>query len=163
MFALPILDTALAFARRMVNRRAVFSPDRHHFHHQMVARGFSIKQTVLVAYGMTLFFVIGGAAIAFLRTRYVVGAYLVIFGYIVVAAYKMGMVHEKPRIITRRPLDGTEMATTQNDMEPSNVIEIRDDQPSERPEGSVTTLAGTWQRPDPIATVNDLIGPDSMD
>ena len=39
MFALPILDTALAFVRRWVNRRPLFSADRHHFHHQLVARG----------------------------------------------------------------------------------------------------------------------------
>jgi len=36
MFALPVLDTSLAFARRWVNRRPVFSADRMHFHHQLV-------------------------------------------------------------------------------------------------------------------------------
>ena len=39
MFALPILDTALAFARRWVNGRPLFSADKQHFHHQLVARG----------------------------------------------------------------------------------------------------------------------------
>lgn len=125
MFALPIMDTALAFARRMVNRRSLFAADRHHFHHQMVARGFTVKQTVFLAYTLAIFFVIGGGAIAYLRTRYVVAAYLVIFGFMVVTAVKMGMVHEKPRIITRRALDGTTRSSTQ--LEPANVIEIRDE------------------------------------
>ena len=33
------------------------------------------------------------------RTRYAIAFYLVTFGSIIVAAYKMGMVHEKPRTL----------------------------------------------------------------
>jgi UDP-GlcNAc:undecaprenyl-phosphate GlcNAc-1-phosphate transferase len=95
MFALPVLDTSLAFARRWVNRRPLFSADRHHFHHQMIARGFSVRKTVLISYGLAIGFCLLGALIAYMRTRYAVAFYLVIFGSIVVAAYKMGMVHEK--------------------------------------------------------------------
>jgi len=98
MFALPILDTALAFVRRWVNRRPLFSADRHHFHHQLVARGFSIRQTVLVSYVLAFAFCVLGMMIAYMRTRYAVAFYLVIFGSIIVAAYKMGLVHEKRRV-----------------------------------------------------------------
>ena len=96
MFALPVLDTTLAFARRWINKRPVFSADKQHFHHQMVARGFSVKQTVMVSYGLAVFFCLLGAAMVFVRTRYTLGVYLVTFGSIIVAAYKMGMVHERP-------------------------------------------------------------------
>jgi UDP-GlcNAc:undecaprenyl-phosphate GlcNAc-1-phosphate transferase len=96
MYALPILDTALAFVRRWVNKRPIFSADRFHIHHQLMARGLSVKQTVLVSYGLAICFVCLGGAIVFLRTRYVVAAYMVIFGSIIVAAYKGGLVHEKP-------------------------------------------------------------------
>ncbi len=95
MFALPVLDTLLALARRWVNRRPLFSADRHHFHHQLVDRGFSVKKTVVISYGLATCFALLGAAIVFMRTRYAVAFYLVIFGSLVVAAYKMGMVHEK--------------------------------------------------------------------
>jgi UDP-GlcNAc:undecaprenyl-phosphate GlcNAc-1-phosphate transferase len=95
MFALPVMDTALALARRWVNRRPFFSADRHHFHHQMVARGLSVRQTVLVSYLLAVAFALLGALIVFVRTRYAVAIYLVTFGSIIVAAYKMGMVHEK--------------------------------------------------------------------
>jgi UDP-GlcNAc:undecaprenyl-phosphate GlcNAc-1-phosphate transferase len=95
MFSLPVLDTMLAFARRYVNRRPIFSADRHHFHHQLVARGFSVKQTVLTSYLLSICFVLLGAAITFIRTRFAVAIYMVVFGSILVAAYKMGMVHEK--------------------------------------------------------------------
>ena len=44
MFALPVLDTRLAFARRWVNGRPVFSADKYHFHHQLVARGLTVRR-----------------------------------------------------------------------------------------------------------------------
>jgi UDP-GlcNAc:undecaprenyl-phosphate GlcNAc-1-phosphate transferase len=126
MFALPVLDTALAFARRWVNGRPIFSADKLHFHHQLVARGFSVKKTVLISYGLAVFFAVAGAMIAIMRTRYAVAFYLIIFGYIIVAAYKMGMVHEKPRVVTRSDLsDGVESAPNST-IEPGTVIEIRD-------------------------------------
>ena len=95
IFALPVLDTALAFVRRWVNKRPIFSADRHHIHHQLVARGFTVKQTVLISYALAFGFCFLGIAIVFTRTRYVMAFYLVIFGSIIVAALKMGLVHEK--------------------------------------------------------------------
>ena len=100
MFALPILDTALAFARRFVNRRPLFSADRHHIHHQLVNRGYTVKQTVVISYALAFGFVVLGGVIVFMRVRYAVAFYLVIFGSIIVAAYKMGMVHEKAAVLT---------------------------------------------------------------
>ena len=97
MFALPVLDTSLAFARRWIAGRPLFSADAQHFHHQLVQRGFSVKQTVFISYGLALMFAFLGACIVFTRTRYAVAVYLVTFGSIIVAAYKMGMVHERPR------------------------------------------------------------------
>lgn len=95
IFSLPILDSALAFVRRWVNGRPLFSPDRYHFHHQLVSRGFSVKQTVLISYGLSVIFAGLGVVIVYIRARYAVGVYLIVFGSIIVAAYKMGMVHER--------------------------------------------------------------------
>jgi UDP-GlcNAc:undecaprenyl-phosphate GlcNAc-1-phosphate transferase len=127
MFALPVLDTTLAFARRWVNKRPLFSADRHHFHHQLVNRGFSVKQTVVISYGLAFAFVLLGASIVFMRTRYAMAVYLVIFGSIIVAAYKMGMVHEKSRVVTRRPLGADAMVGAPSPVEPGQVLEVRED------------------------------------
>jgi UDP-GlcNAc:undecaprenyl-phosphate GlcNAc-1-phosphate transferase len=129
MFSLPMLDTALAFARRYVNKRPLFAADRYHFHHQMVARGYSIKKTVLISYGLAIFFAFAGGAVAYIRTRYAVAFYLVIFGSIIVAAHKMGMVHEKPRVVERKPLGNAGAFDTIGavaQIEPNSVLEIRD-------------------------------------
>src|SRR5690606_21841838 len=80
IFALPVLDTALAFARGWVNGRPLFSPDKFHIHHQFVGRGFSVKQTVVLMYGMAIGFVFLGTLIVFLRTRYAIAVWMVIFG-----------------------------------------------------------------------------------
>jgi UDP-GlcNAc:undecaprenyl-phosphate GlcNAc-1-phosphate transferase len=130
MFALPILDTALAFARRWVNKRPFFSADRHHIHHQLLNRGFTVRQTVLISYGLAICFVLLGGAIVFLRTRYVVAAYMVIFGWIIVAAYKGGLVHEKKRITTPKNLKQADpKEPTQFDTS-GPAIEVEDVRPS---------------------------------
>jgi len=126
MFSLPVLDTALALARRFVNKRPLFSADRHHFHHQLVARGFSVRKTVIISYGLSIGFTLLGAMIVFVRTRYAVAIYLVTFGSIIVAAFKMGMVHEKPRIVSQRTLADGAMEGLGPDLDSDSVLEIRD-------------------------------------
>jgi UDP-GlcNAc:undecaprenyl-phosphate GlcNAc-1-phosphate transferase len=115
MFALPVLDTALAFARRKLAGRRLFSPDKQHLHHQLVMRGLSVRQAVLVAYGLAIFFVASGMAVVFMRTRFAIAFYLVIFGCIMVAAYKMGMVHER---------NARQAANGQDKPDPSNGSEV---------------------------------------
>ena len=128
MFALPILDTTLAFVRRWVNKRPIFSADRHHFHHQLVARGFTVKQTVVISYALSLIFCLLGISIVFIRARYAVAVYLVVFGSIAVAAYKMGMVHERVKRVTRQALGpgGFEVVPATR-VEPTGVLDVREE------------------------------------
>jgi UDP-GlcNAc:undecaprenyl-phosphate/decaprenyl-phosphate GlcNAc-1-phosphate transferase len=127
MFALPVLDTALAFVRRWVNKRPIFSADRHHIHHQLLARGFTVRQTVIISYGLAICFTLLGGAIVFMRTRYVVAAYMVIFGSIIVAAYKMGLVHEKQIINGAKTLADPESLSskTAGAFDTDSVLEVR--------------------------------------
>jgi UDP-GlcNAc:undecaprenyl-phosphate GlcNAc-1-phosphate transferase len=145
MFALPILDTSLAFARRFVNRRPLFSADRFHFHHQLVARGLSVRKAVLVSYSLAVGFCALGALIVFMRTRYAIAFYLVIFGSIIVAAYKMGMVHEKPRVVgPGGALQGIDPESVAVDISSETTLEVRVDplKPSVAdPLAAITALA----------------------
>jgi UDP-GlcNAc:undecaprenyl-phosphate GlcNAc-1-phosphate transferase len=151
MFALPVLDTILAFARRYVNGRPVFSADKFHFHHQLVARGFSVKKTVLISYGLAIGFALLGATIVFMRTRYAVAVYLVVFGSIIVAAYKMGMVHEKPRVVTRNPLDADDLGAAAPTIDASTVLEIRERTPAtDEPAGSLEGAAWVDRERQPV-------------
>jgi UDP-GlcNAc:undecaprenyl-phosphate GlcNAc-1-phosphate transferase len=49
----PILDLALAIVRRVLNRRSVFSPDRSHIHHLMLAMGLNQHHVALLAYAIS--------------------------------------------------------------------------------------------------------------
>jgi UDP-GlcNAc:undecaprenyl-phosphate GlcNAc-1-phosphate transferase len=51
---IPILDTFCVMLRRFIERRSIFSPDRSHFHHKLLAAGFSVKQAAAGAYMITL-------------------------------------------------------------------------------------------------------------
>ncbi|MGA2440986.1 MAG: MraY family glycosyltransferase [Tepidisphaeraceae bacterium] len=126
MFALPIMDSTLALVRRWVNRRPLFGADRHHLHHQLVARGYSIRKTVIILYGLAIAFCLLGMLIAYMRTRYAVAFYLVIFGSLIVAAYKMGLVHEKPRVVSPKALGALDAVMSASGDHPSGaVVELR--------------------------------------
>ncbi len=62
---LPIVDTMLAIVRRALAGRPIFSADRDHIHHRLLARGFTHRQAVLVLYGTSLLLCAFGLALSF--------------------------------------------------------------------------------------------------
>jgi len=61
----PILDTTLAFTRRYLNKKPIFTGDRSHIYDQLVDRGFSVRRTAFACYALGAVF---GIAALFLRT-----------------------------------------------------------------------------------------------
>jgi UDP-GlcNAc:undecaprenyl-phosphate/decaprenyl-phosphate GlcNAc-1-phosphate transferase len=55
-FGLPVMETALSIGRRYLSGKPVFGADRRHIHHQLLARGFSQRKTVILLYGVSAFF-----------------------------------------------------------------------------------------------------------
>ncbi len=53
VLGIPIYDTLSTTIRRAVNGRSIYTADRTHLHHRLLARGFSQQQTVLLIYGLT--------------------------------------------------------------------------------------------------------------
>lgn len=50
--SIPLLDTALAIARRFLRQQPIFGGDRGHIHHRLLARGMSVRKVVLLMYGV---------------------------------------------------------------------------------------------------------------
>lgn len=48
--AIPLLDTGLAIARRFLRRQEIFSADRRHIHHRLLARGFTPRRVAYTIY-----------------------------------------------------------------------------------------------------------------
>ena len=64
--ALPIMDTAFAMLRRLINRKPIMGADRGHLHHRLIDRGYNQKQTVLILYGISI---ISGMAAILIAVR----------------------------------------------------------------------------------------------
>jgi UDP-GlcNAc:undecaprenyl-phosphate GlcNAc-1-phosphate transferase len=54
VFAVPLLDLALSVLRRALRGVPLFSPDRGHIHHRLLARGLSTRRSVLFLCAATL-------------------------------------------------------------------------------------------------------------
>lgn len=64
--AVPFLDVALAIARRTIRGQHVFTADRGHVHHRLLARGLSVRRSAFALYGMAA---VGGAFAVLLAYR----------------------------------------------------------------------------------------------
>ena len=95
---LPIYDTVCMASRRVIRKRPMFSADKEHLHHRVLAvikhfvpsTNLSIRLAVLVMYGLAVIFAALGYALVFVSWRYVLAVFLAVFGFIAVGAYKSG-------------------------------------------------------------------------
>lgn len=97
VFALPILDTALALVRRLLARKPIFAGDRSHLYDQLVDRGMSVPKVVMLFYGLSLAAAVLAVAVAILvRARYAVLIYAVLLAAVWGVFFKLGMVRPAP-------------------------------------------------------------------
>ncbi|MBM4103359.1 MAG: undecaprenyl/decaprenyl-phosphate alpha-N-acetylglucosaminyl 1-phosphate transferase [Planctomycetes bacterium] len=78
IFGLPILDTATALVRRLINKRPLFVSDRGHIYDQLMDRGYSLKKAVIICYLLAGLYAVIGIAMSQIRTRYAVIVYIVV-------------------------------------------------------------------------------------
>lgn len=97
IFALPIFDTSLAMFRRWRSGKSIFSGDRSHFYDQLVQRGFTVRQSVLISYGLTLFYGVAGLVLMLIQLRYSIPLFLLICGLSGLAAHLAGMTRPERR------------------------------------------------------------------
>ncbi len=77
VLAVPLFDMAIAVGRRLKERRNPFAADRGHLHHQLLGRGHSQTETVLILYGVTAVLAFGAVATAFVPVGWVLLAVLI--------------------------------------------------------------------------------------
>lgn len=78
MFGLPILDTATAMVRRLINRRPLFVSDRGHIYDQLMDRGMTLRQAVKTCYALAAGYAAIGLLMSQIRTRYALVVYIVV-------------------------------------------------------------------------------------
>ena len=92
VFALPILDTALAVVRRLLARKSIFTGDRSHLYDQLVDRGMTVKRVVGLFYVLAAVAAVFGVALASVSLRYSMIVYVLLLAGTWVVFCRMGMV-----------------------------------------------------------------------
>jgi UDP-GlcNAc:undecaprenyl-phosphate GlcNAc-1-phosphate transferase len=93
VFGLPILDTAVALVRRLLNKRPLFVSDRGHIYDQMIDRGIPLKKTVAICYGLAATYALIGLGLSLrtkIRARYALIIYLLVFAVSGIIVWKKG-------------------------------------------------------------------------
>jgi len=90
VFGLPILDTAVALVRRLLNHRPLFVSDRGHIYDQMIDRGIPLKKTVAISYVLAGVYAVIGLAMSQIRTRYAAVVYIFVFAVSCLVVWKKG-------------------------------------------------------------------------
>ncbi|MHC4123716.1 MAG: glycosyltransferase family 4 protein [Planctomycetota bacterium] len=104
VFGLPILDTAVALVRRLLNHRPLFVSDRGHIYDQMVDRGIPLKKSVTICYLLAGIFAIIGLVMSQIRTRYAAVVYVVVFLISALVVWKKGYLKmEGLRGVVKKP------------------------------------------------------------
>lgn len=60
-FGLPVIDTTMTMARRLIGGRPIFEGDGEHIHHMLLARGWSQRRVVLILYAACAVFGLAAA------------------------------------------------------------------------------------------------------
>ena len=90
VFGLPILDTAVALVRRLLNHRPLFVSDRGHIYDQMIDRGIPLKKTVTICYVLAGVYALIGLVMSQIRTRYAAVVYIFVFAVSAFIVWKKG-------------------------------------------------------------------------
>ena len=90
VFGLPILDTAVALVRRLLNHRPLFVSDRGHIYDQMIDRGIPLKKTVAISYALAGIYAVIGLVMSQIRTRYAAIVYIFVFAVSGLIIWKKG-------------------------------------------------------------------------
>jgi len=107
VFALPTLDTGLAVIRRLIGGKSIFAGDRSHLYDQLVDRGMTVKQVVVLFYFLAAVAAAIGVLVAiYVRGRYALAIYAVLLLIVFWVFYRLGMVHPEDHSGSPEPRQG---------------------------------------------------------
>ena len=99
LLAIPIMDTAFAILRRIINKKGIAEPDKQHLHHQLLNLNLSHRNTVLIIYFVDMLFAI--AMLVYMLFDRIVGViiYSVLFILVLIFIMKTNIIidHSKKK------------------------------------------------------------------
>ncbi len=88
VYALPIMDMALAVVRRKLAGKPISAADDQHLHH-MLKRALGVRKAVLVMYAISAAFALIGAGVTLIRARSIYALGFFLFCFIGISAIKI--------------------------------------------------------------------------
>jgi len=88
VYAVPLIDTALAIVRRKMEGKSISAADDQHIHHQF-KRAFGVKGAAFALYGIAATFAVIGAGVSLIRARVVFLLAIILGAYVGVTAIKI--------------------------------------------------------------------------
>lgn len=98
----PVFDTLFSMLRRTMQRRGIFSPDRGHIHHRLLAMGLKQHQVALLIYAVTIIASALGLSMMFLGNKEVLFVFLISLVMLVLVFRMAGAVRLKETVIAWR-------------------------------------------------------------
>ena len=92
---LPIMDTAFAIVRRYKNGRPIFSPDKGHIHHRLLAMGFSQRQAVIFMYLISAGLCLTAVLLTEMEGIYAIALLVFLLAVIFIGARKIGILQDR--------------------------------------------------------------------
>lgn len=105
---LPILDTTLAFLRRLLRHQSIFMADKQHIHHILLSLGFNQRKTVLILYSISIMFTILAMIMIFnsdINTFLVLLVFVIIVFVIITKLGYVEMIYGKFRVKKENSLE----------------------------------------------------------
>ena len=87
LLAIPIMDTAFAILRRIINKKPISEPDKQHLHHQLLNLNLSHRNVVLVIYVLDILF--AGAMLTYMLYDRLFGVIIYAILFIVILIFVM--------------------------------------------------------------------------
>ena len=95
ILGIPILDTLFAIIRRLLKKKAPFSADKEHTHHQILKMNFSQRTTVLIIYFINILFSLASIFYVLKDPYWGKIIYIILFVIIVWFTLHTGIISEK--------------------------------------------------------------------
>jgi len=92
---LPIMDTTFAILRRYTNGRPIFSPDKGHLHHRLLAMGLSQRQAVIIMYAISAALCVAAVVWTEVDGYFAALVIAVIITCVAVGAKKIGIMNDR--------------------------------------------------------------------
>lgn len=91
ILGIPIFDTCFAIVRRINKKAPIFMPDKDHLHHRLMKMGFSHQGSVLLIYGISIFFGAVAVVLTLLNSPKATLLLALLLLLIIVGADKIGL------------------------------------------------------------------------